>query len=291
MKQRVVVQAVLQAGDRVLLLRRSQGRPGIVGKYELPGGTIDNEEQPDDALRRHLINDTGLIIKELRLHDVLSMSNREDGDIQHVFIVYSSKPMSDEPITLGRSYDQYDWKQVSQLGQEDLRDSAQAILGIYGPSTNTEDNVYNRENDAKNTTQSSSVVIYSDGGSRGNPGASAAAFVIMNRDRDVLDEGGVYLGITNNNQAEYQGVRLGLERALELGYKDIEYRIDSMLVVNQLKGVYAIKNRELWPINERINELMKKFKTVKFTHVPRELNHIADALVNKLLDEHKNDQT
>lgn len=291
MKQRVVVQAVLQAGDRVLLLRRSQGRPGIVGKYELPGGTIDNEEQPDDALRRHLINDTGLIIKELRLHDVLSMSNREDGDIQHVFIVYSSKPMSDEPITLGRSYDQYDWKQVSQLGQEDLRDSAQAILGIYGPSTNTEDNVSNRDNDAKNTTQSSSVVIYSDGGSRGNPGASAAAFVIMNRDRDVLDEGGVYLGITNNNQAEYQGVRLGLERALELGYKDIEYRIDSMLVVNQLKGVYAIKNRELWPINERINELMKKFKTVKFTHVPRELNHIADALVNKLLDEHKNDQT
>lgn len=291
MKQRVVVQAVLQAGDRVLLLRRSQGRPGIVGKYELPGGTIDNEEQPDDALRRHLINDTGLIIKEFRLHDVLSMSNREDGDIQHVFIVYSSKPMSDEPITLGRSYDQYDWKQVSQLGQEDLRDSAQAILGIYGPSTNTEDNVSNRDNDAKNTTQSSSVVIYSDGGSRGNPGASAAAFVIMNRDRDVLDEGGVYLGITNNNQAEYQGVRLGLERALELGYKDIEYRIDSMLVVNQLKGVYAIKNRELWPINERINELMKKFKTVKFTHVPRELNHIADALVNKLLDEHKNDQT
>ena len=292
MKQRVVVQAVLQAGDKVLLLRRSQGRPGIVGKYELPGGTIDDDEQPDDALRRHLRSDTGLNVKELHLRDVLSMSNREDGDIQHVFIVYSSKELtSNEPLTLGRSYDQFEWQQASQLQQKSLRDSAQAILGVYDQSiAGAPNGISNRETDVKNTTVSSSVIIYSDGGSRGNPGPSASAFVIMSHDREVLDQGGVYLGITTNNQAEYQGVRLGLERALELGYKDIEYRIDSMLVVNQLKGVYAIKNRELWPINERIHELVTKLQTVKFTHVPRELNHVADALVNKLLNEHKNDQ-
>lgn len=292
MKQRVVVQAVLKSGDKVLLLRRSQGRPGIVGKYELPGGTIDDEEQPEDALKRHLANDTGLTIKNLQLRDVLSMSNREEGDIQHVLIVYSSDAqISDEPIRLGRSYDQYEWNQVSQLEQKALRDSAQAILGVYSQLADSSIDSALGSNDDKKTTNALSVIIYSDGGSRGNPGASAAAFVIMNSEREVLDKGGAYLGITNNNQAEYQGVLLGLERALELGYRDIEYRIDSMLVVNQLKGLYAIKNRELWPINERINELVKEFKSVKFTHVPRELNHVADALVNKLLDEHKNDQT
>jgi len=63
-----------------------------------------------------------------------------------------------------------------------------------------------------------------------------------------------------------------------------------MLVVNQLKGLYTIKNRELWPIYERVNDLVAKFKSVKFTHIPRELNHAADALVNKLLDEHENER-
>lgn len=56
-----------------------------------------------------------------------------------------------------------------------------------------------------------------------------------------------------------------------------------------MKGLYKIKNRELWPINERVRALMAKFDTVQFTHVPRELNQLADSLVNRLLDEHQND--
>jgi len=291
MKQRIVVQAMVRAEDKVLLLRRSQGRPSLVGKYELPGGTLDDGEQPDDALRRHLHNNTGIVVDKLTLHDVMTMSSREESDIQHVLIVFLCElKTTDSPIFLGTSYDKYKWQNANNIVSDELRDSAQVILGIYNQvGHDSEESAPNSSTDVKKPTITSRVIIYSDGGSRGNPGPSAAAFVIMNQNRDVLNEGGEYLGITTNNQAEYHGVRLGLERALELGYKDVEYRLDSMLVVNQLKGAYAIKNRELWPINERVHELLPLFESVKFIHVPRELNHVADALVNKLLDEHQND--
>ena len=281
MKQRIVVQAMVRAEDKVLLLRRSQGRPSLVGKYELPGGTLDDGEQPDDALRRHLHNNTGLVVDKLTLHDVMTMSSREESDIQHVLIVFLCElKTTDSPIFLGTSYDKYKWQNANNIVSDELRDSAQVILGIYNQvGHDSEESAPNSSTDVKKPTITSRVIIYSDGGSRGNPGPSAAAFVIMNQNRDVLNEGGEYLGITTNNQAEYHGVRLGLERALELGYKDIEYRLDSMLVVNQLKGAYAIKNRELWPINERVHELLPLFESVKFIHVPRELNHVADALV------------
>ncbi len=292
MKQRIVVQAIIQAENKVLLLRRSQGRPGLIGKYELPGGTLDDGEQPDDALRRHLRNDTGLELSSFSLHDVLTMSSREEGDIQHVLVVYLCElHTTDMPILLGNSFDKYEWLSVKNVQPGELRDSAQTILGFYGQANSAGGLAEtDSSNDVKKSTIGSKVIIYSDGGSRGNPGPSAGAYVIMNQNRDVLDEGGEYLGITTNNQAEYHAVRLGLERALTLGYKEVEYRLDSMLVVNQLKGAYAIKNRELWPINERIRELLPQFRSVKFIHVPRELNHVADSLVNKLLDQHQKDQ-
>ncbi|MBC7459423.1 ribonuclease HI family protein, partial [Candidatus Saccharibacteria bacterium] len=132
------------------------------------------------------------------------------------------------------------------------------------------------------------VTIFTDGGSRGNPGPSAAGFVIIDANQQAVAEGGEYLGITTNNQAEYHGVRIGLEKAIELKMKRIDFKIDSMLVVNQMKGFYKIKNRELWPVHERIRELMKQCDKVTFNHVPREFNQLADGMVNKTLDEHKN---
>jgi ribonuclease HI/ADP-ribose pyrophosphatase YjhB (NUDIX family) len=289
MKQRVVVQAIIQSGDKTLFLRRSQGRPAVVGKYELPGGTIDDNEQPDDAMRRHLKNDLGITDAIFDLKDVMSMIDREEGDIQHIFIVYAVNDVNSHfTFRTGRSYDKYEWIKKSEIQQYELRDSALYLLDLDASKINIE-----RQPDisinsgVKNTSKESQVIVYSDGGSRGNPGPSAAAFVIVNNDI-VVGQGGEYLGITTNNQAEYHGVRLGLERALELNVHHIEFRIDSMLVVNQLNGLYKIKNRELWPINERVQALLSQFESVTFKHVPRELNTMADALVNKFLDEHKN---
>ncbi len=106
----------------------------------------------------------------------------------------------------------------------------------------------------------------------------------MDSSQKIIAEGGEFLGITTNNQAEYHGVRIGLEKAKELGLKKIDFRLDSMLVVNQMNGVYSIKNRDLWPINERIRDLMGNFESVTFRHVPRESNQLADAQVNRTLD-------
>lgn len=129
------------------------------------------------------------------------------------------------------------------------------------------------------------VKLYTDGGSRGNPGPSALGYVIIGMDGVQLAEGGRYLGITTNNQAEYQAVKSGLEEARKLGARTVWVYLDSLLVVNQMKGIFKIKNRDLWPIHEAIRELVKNFESVSFTHIPRELNRAADAMVNKTLDE------
>jgi ribonuclease HI len=131
------------------------------------------------------------------------------------------------------------------------------------------------------------VILYADGGSRGNPGPSASGFVLLDEQQNVLIDKGIYLGITTNNQAEYQALKFGLEEASKMGAQEVDVRLDSLLVVNQMKGIFKIKNRELWPIHEAIKQLVAGFSKVSFTHVPRELNKLADAAVNRTLDEAK----
>ena len=138
--------------------------------------------------------------------------------------------------------------------------------------------------DDKNTTQITEVQLYADGGSRGNPGPSASGYVLLDMDGNVVHEQGVFLGITTNNQAEYQALKFGLEAALRLQARSVHVYMDSMLVVNQMKKIFKIKNRDLWPIHDAIQQLLPKFEKVSFDHVPRELNKLADAEVNKCLD-------
>jgi len=130
------------------------------------------------------------------------------------------------------------------------------------------------------------VQLYADGGSRGNPGPSSSGYVILNMNDEVILRRGEYLGVTTNNQAEYQALKLGLERSLhDFSAREVHVYMDSMLVINQMKNIFKIKNRDLWPIHNACVELTKKFQKVTFDHVPRELNKLADAEVNKVLDE------
>lgn len=129
------------------------------------------------------------------------------------------------------------------------------------------------------------VKVFADGGSRGNPGPSASGFAILDMEDNVLVDQGVYLGVTTNNQAEYTALKLALEECHKMGVKEIEVYMDSLLVVNQMRGIFKIKNRDLWPIHQAIQDLMKEFEHVKFSHVPREFNKLADAAVNRAMDE------
>jgi mutator protein MutT len=290
MNQRIAVRAIIRIDEKTLLLRRSTGRPSILGKYELPGGKLEYGEQPEDALGRYLHDDAGLVLRTAQLFDILTYIDHDDRDVQYVFILYivSLDPASSK-VQLGAGYDHYEWKKLSDIQQERLTESAKLLLGISQQRVQSGGDAAHIETDVKDATDIVRAIVYSDGGSRGNPGPSAAGFVIMNEQEHVIHEGGAYLGIATNNIAEYQGVRLGLEKALQMGVRIVDFRIDSMLVVNQMNGSYTIKNRELWPIYERIIELAKHFDKVTYTHIKREFNQLADGMVNKILNAHGQD--
>ncbi|HEY1645525.1 MAG TPA: 4a-hydroxytetrahydrobiopterin dehydratase [Candidatus Saccharimonadales bacterium] len=129
------------------------------------------------------------------------------------------------------------------------------------------------------------LTLYSDGGSRGNPGPSASGYVIMDESGKVIVDKGVYLGITTNNQAEYTALKLALEDCLKLGASEVEVYMDSLLVINQMKGIFKVKNRDLYPIHDAIKGLASNLSKISYQHVPRELNKLADAAVNRALDE------
>ena len=288
MKQKVSTRAIITQDGKILLLRRTGGRPSIRGMYELPGGRVHMNQQPEDAVRHALRIHTDVAAETVQLSDVLSYVDPDDRELQYVFIVYeaSLKP-TDKTIELSDEYDKYVWKKLSDIQRDELTQSTLQILGLqevpYGTSTLQEVELSSGDN----ITTLRSAIIYSDGGSRGNPGPSASGFVIMTEGNEVVSEGGAYLGITTNNVAEYQAVYLGLERAQELGVRVVDFRMDSLLVVNQMNGLWKIKHPDLAVIHHRIHELASKFEKVSFSHVRREYNKLADGVVNKVLDQHE----
>ncbi|QHN42452.1 reverse transcriptase-like protein [Candidatus Mycosynbacter amalyticus] len=285
MKQRTAVRALVRKHDQTLLLRRANGRESILGKFELPGGKIDYHEQPEDALRRYLAKDAGLVPLSMQLFDVITYIDSDDPELQYVFIVYLVN-VEDARVTLSDNYDKAIWQSKSKIQHREITESSQVLLGLSEQKIVTDESGEHQLQIDENIATEDRMILYSDGGSRGNPGISAAAYVVESATGDVIEKGGQFLGITTSYQAEYHGLLLGLERALELGYKRLEYRLDSLMVVNQMKGIYTVKNRELWPINERVIDLLTQFEDVRFVHVRREFNTLADAEVNRILDMH-----
>lgn len=129
--------------------------------------------------------------------------------------------------------------------------------------------------------------IFTDGGSRGNPGPAGCGAIIKDADTgDVLKELHEYLGEATNNQAEYQAVILGLKEAISLDPETIMVVADSELLVKQLTGVYRVKNEGLVERFAEVKNLEARFgKQIRYRHVPREQNKEADALANKAMDE------
>lgn len=132
------------------------------------------------------------------------------------------------------------------------------------------------------------LIIKTDGGSRGNPGPAACAFVAKDGSGNLREKCGKYLGVATNNVAEYEGVLLALgslpAKQGEI-LKEIDFYLDSLLVVNQLKGLWKIKDENLKVLNLKIKDSTKNL-TVSWNHIPREENFEADALVNETLDNH-----
>ncbi|OGE87729.1 MAG: hypothetical protein A3J07_03380 [Candidatus Doudnabacteria bacterium RIFCSPLOWO2_02_FULL_49_13] len=129
------------------------------------------------------------------------------------------------------------------------------------------------------------LIIYSDGGARGNPGPGGIGFVIFDAGGKELKRFKHYLGVATNNQAEYRALIAALIEANKLGFERVVCRLDSELVVRQLTGQYKIKEPGLKSLAAEVLALTQKFLQVEFNHVPRAQNKIADQLVNEALDE------
>lgn len=129
--------------------------------------------------------------------------------------------------------------------------------------------------------------LYTDGGSRGNPGPSAMGIALLDENNNVILKTSGYLGITTNNQAEYQALIKGLEIATSRGIAELSVFMDSELIIKQLNGQYKVKKAELIPHYHAVKQLEKNFDIVTYSHVRREYNQIADSLVNDCLDRQK----
>lgn len=134
------------------------------------------------------------------------------------------------------------------------------------------------------------LLLQCDGGSRGNPGPAAYGYVIYDLTSGaaiILEKCGNYLGITTNNQAEYEGLLAGLTWIYEHHpYATVEIKMDSLLIVNQIKGLYKVKSPDLFPKYQAVRQVIAKFSSVTISHTYREGNALADQLVNQALDTH-----
>ena len=126
--------------------------------------------------------------------------------------------------------------------------------------------------------------LFTDGGSRGNPGPAAYGFVLEAEDGTVLDARGEAIGIATNNVAEYSALVAGLESAVEAGVDELEVVSDSELLVKQMLGEYRVKNKALQDLVLDASRVARKIHHVTYTAVRREHNELADSLVNEALD-------
>jgi ribonuclease HI len=128
------------------------------------------------------------------------------------------------------------------------------------------------------------LIIYTDGGARGNPGPAGIGAAIYDQAHRPIGEISEYLGVATNNQAEYRALIAALRKASELGAVELECYLDSELVVKQLNHEYKVKNKDLAPLFLTIHNLSLNFKKITYRHIPRERNKEADRLANEAMD-------
>jgi ribonuclease HI len=128
------------------------------------------------------------------------------------------------------------------------------------------------------------LVVHVDGGARGNPGPAAVGVVISDSAGEVLAEAAETIGSATNNVAEYRALLRGIELAREHGASELEIYGDSELVVKQVRGEYRVKDPGLKPLHAEVRAALAEAGEWSFTHVRREQNAGADALVNQALD-------
>ena len=278
MKQRIRVVGLIKNDDGVLIFKRSRGRSEAPVFWELPTGKIKFGEQPEEAMARSLTEYTDLVANSIKLKDVITFLAPEGASqLSNLYIIYElgiTGEIKPEP------HDRYTaYKFIKDFANSNVRlhDTTISVLEIEESKTSPN---YNASRDTANA-----VTINVDGASRGNPGPSGIGYCIRSADGNTIERKGEFIGFATSRVAEYYAIKKGIERAIELGYKTVRFISDSLMVVNQLNGIFKVKNQDILPIYNELQQKIEQFDAVSFTHVPRSENTIADAEANIAIDE------
>ena len=276
MKQRIRVVGIIKAGDKVLVLKRTKNRTEMPVFWELPTGKINFGEQPEEAITRILEDYVGIVASTVRLKDVITFVALDGSSrLDNLYIIYEVTTSTEKPTPKIR-YSAYKYINDFNTTGVHLNGASSAVLEIENGK------IISSRLSHRNTANA--YVVNVDGASRGNPGPSGIGYVIKDTTGKVVERGGQFIGFTTARSAEYFAMKKGIEKILERGIKSAQFISDSLMLVNQLNGIMKPKNQDTIPIYQDIQELLTKFDSVSFTHVPRSENAAADSEANKAID-------
>ena len=277
MKQRIRVVGIIRNEDGVLIFKRSRGRSEAPVFWELPTGKIKFGEQPEEAMVRTLSEYTNLTPSSVKIKDVITFLALEGSSrLCNLYIVYEIKingAIRPEPK---ERYTAYKFVKDFSSTNVKLNEASLSVMEIV------DGKVMASHVSPRDTA--TSVTIYVDGASRGNPGPSGIGYNVVDVDGHTIERGGKFIGFATSRVAEYYAMRNGVNLAIKLGLKTVRFVSDSLMVVNQLNGIFAIKNQDILPIYQDIEDKLKNFEAVSFTHIPRSSNSVADHEANAAID-------
>ena len=273
MKQRIRVVGIVRNEDGVLILKRNRGRSDAPVFWELPTGKIKFGEQPEEAMVRSIAEYTDLRVGTVKIRDVVTFLALEGSSrLSNLYIIYDVEIISDSRPTPRDRYSSYKYIKDFTTANVHLNEASVSVFEII------EGRVNSSRISSRDTASAASV--YVDGASHGNPGPSGIGYRIMSPAGQVIEQGGEFIGFATSRVAEYYAMKNGIEHAIKQGLKTARFFSDSLMVVNQLNGIFTIKNPDLIPIYDDIQKLLENFESVSFTHIPRSENTVADTEAN-----------
>ena len=277
MKQRIRVVGLIKQEDGILVMKRSRGRSEDPVFWELPTGKIKFGEQPEEAMVRALDEYVGLTALAVRLKDVITFLAPEgSSQLSNLYIVYELTIGNKSKPTPRDRYTAYKFIKDLTATNVKLEETSLTVLEI-------EEGKVNAEHVSPRDT-ANAITINVDGASRGNPGPAGIGYCIHDHTGQIVEKNGEFIGFATSRMAEYYAMRKGVDRAIELGYKTVKFISDSLMVVNQLNGIFSVKNQDIAPVYSDIEQKLQQFEAVSFVHVPRSNNTIADSEANSAID-------
>ena len=284
MKQRIRVVGIVRENDKLLLVNNRRGRAEELPTWELPTGKIRFGEQPEEAMSQLFFEHLGVQVKEIRLVDAVTfMGLPGASQLGNLYIIFEVSLDGEIKLQASEKYSAYKFVTPEEIRELKVDEATLSVLEIEGgrkviPAV--------REERRNATEVLSSATIYFDGASRGNPGPSGVGYVVIGENGEIIKRGGEFIGFSTSRMAEYFALKEACEQGIELGLKRVRFIGDNLMVINQMNGVFQVKNQDLMTVHEDVLKLIAGFDKVAFEHVKREENVEADLEANKAIDEH-----